>query len=307
MNAHPSTHPTEQTLSSYGLGRLDDGSAEVVNKHLEQCPDCRKRVAEMSADSFLGRVRDAQARPDSPAPVVSSLAGLSMLAGAAGSSAPPPADDLTPGPGRPPRLRDPPRAGPRRHGRGLPGPEQAHGPQGGAQGRRRPAHRPPRRAATGSSARSAPPPSCTTPTSSPPTRPSGSARASSSPWSTSRGSTWPRWSRPAGRLPVANACYFIYQAALGLQHAHEQGMVHRDIKPGNLMLARQGNRAIVKVLDFGLAKVEPARGHGRRRPDPRGPDAGHARLHRARADRRRPAGPTSAPTSTAWAARSTTS
>ena len=35
--------------------------AEAVNTHLEQCPDCRKRVAEMSADSFLGRVRDAQA------------------------------------------------------------------------------------------------------------------------------------------------------------------------------------------------------------------------------------------------------
>ena len=48
----------------------------------------------------------------------------------------------------------------------------------------------------------------------------------------------------------------MYQAALGLQHAHEHGMVHRDIKPGNLMLAREGNRAIVKVLDFGLAKVQ---------------------------------------------------
>ena len=58
-----------------------------------------------------------------------------------------------------------------------------------------------------------------------------------------------------GPLPVANACYYIHQAALGLQHAHEQGMVHRDIKPSNLMLARQGNRAVVKVLDFGLAKV----------------------------------------------------
>src|SRR4029077_18601435 len=56
-------------------------------------------------------------------------------------------------------------------------------------------------------------------------------------------------------LPVANASNYVHQAALGLQHAHEHGMVHRDIKPGNLMLARQGNRAVVKVLDFGLAKV----------------------------------------------------
>ena len=62
-----------------------------------------------------------------------------------------------------------------------------------------------------------------------------------------------------GPLPVANACNYVHQAALGLQHAHEHGMVHRDIKPGNLMLARQGNRAVVKVLDFGLAKVSRAR------------------------------------------------
>ena len=58
-----------------------------------------------------------------------------------------------------------------------------------------------------------------------------------------------------GPLPVAHACYFVHQAALGLQHAHERGMVHRDIKPANLILARDGKKAIVKVLDFGLAKV----------------------------------------------------
>jgi serine/threonine protein kinase len=58
-----------------------------------------------------------------------------------------------------------------------------------------------------------------------------------------------------GPLPVAHACNYIYQAALGLQHAHERGMVHRDIKPGNLMLSREGNRPVVKVLDFGLAKI----------------------------------------------------
>src|SRR5262249_49807544 len=41
------------------------------------------------------------------------------------------------------------------------------------------------------------------------------------------------------------------QAALGLQHAFERGMVHRDIKPQNLMLTTQGR---VKILDFGLAR-----------------------------------------------------
>ena len=89
-----------------------------------------------------------------------------------------------------------------------------------------------------------------------------------------------------GPLPVAHACYFVYQAALGLQHAHEEGLVHRDIKPGNLMLARKGDKATVKILDFGLAKAtreEKVDGGA----DPRGPGARHARLHRPRADPRR--------------------
>lgn len=55
-----------------------------------------------------------------------------------------------------------------------------------------------------------------------------------------------------GPLEIAYACNFIRQAARGLQHAHEMGMVHRDIKPHNLMLTRKGQ---VKILDFGLARV----------------------------------------------------
>ena len=58
-----------------------------------------------------------------------------------------------------------------------------------------------------------------------------------------------------GALAVAQASNFIYQTALGLQHAHEEGLVHRDIKPGNLMLTRNGDKAAVKILDFGLAKA----------------------------------------------------
>ncbi len=54
-----------------------------------------------------------------------------------------------------------------------------------------------------------------------------------------------------GPLPAAHACEYARQVALGLQHAHEQGMVHRDVKPANLMLTRKGQ---VKVLDFGLAR-----------------------------------------------------
>jgi predicted Zn finger-like uncharacterized protein len=62
--------------------------------------------------------------------------------------------------------------------------------------------------------------------------------------------------RLRGALPVANACYYIYQAALGLQRGHESGMVHRDVKPGNLLLTRQGKRDVVKIVDFGLAKAK---------------------------------------------------
>jgi tRNA A-37 threonylcarbamoyl transferase component Bud32 len=58
------------------------------------------------------------------------------------------------------------------------------------------------------------------------------------------------FARRKGPLPVETACAICAQAALGLQHAHEQGLVHRDIKPANLMLTSKGH---VKVLDFGLA------------------------------------------------------
>jgi len=54
-----------------------------------------------------------------------------------------------------------------------------------------------------------------------------------------------------GPLPVELACAIGSQVAQGLQHAHEQGLIHRDIKPQNLMLTPKGQ---VKILDFGLAQ-----------------------------------------------------
>ncbi|NUQ63568.1 MAG: PD40 domain-containing protein [Pirellulales bacterium] len=59
--------------------------------------------------------------------------------------------------------------------------------------------------------------------------------------------------RRTGPLRIADACEIVRQAALGLQYAHEHGMVHRDIKPSNLMLARGGQ---VKILDMGLALLQ---------------------------------------------------
>jgi serine/threonine protein kinase len=54
-----------------------------------------------------------------------------------------------------------------------------------------------------------------------------------------------------GPLVPERAANYIAQAAAGLQHLHEAGLVHRDIKPGNLLLDRTG---AVKLLDLGLAR-----------------------------------------------------
>jgi serine/threonine-protein kinase len=62
----------------------------------------------------------------------------------------------------------------------------------------------------------------------------------------------------ASGLDPTTACNYVYQAALALNHAHRRGVIHRDIKPGNLFAVPDESGAspgLVKVLDFGLAKV----------------------------------------------------
>jgi serine/threonine protein kinase len=56
-----------------------------------------------------------------------------------------------------------------------------------------------------------------------------------------------------GPLPVDQACDAVRQVALGLQHAHEKGLVHRDIKPANVV--RLVNSSAIKILDMGLARL----------------------------------------------------
>lgn len=55
-----------------------------------------------------------------------------------------------------------------------------------------------------------------------------------------------------GPLSPRRAAAYTYHTAVGLQHAHESGMVHRDVKPGNIMIDRNG---AVKVLDLGLTLI----------------------------------------------------
>jgi len=56
-----------------------------------------------------------------------------------------------------------------------------------------------------------------------------------------------------GKLPVKQACDYIAQAARGFAFAHAKGIIHRDVKPGNLLVDRDNT---VKILDMGLARFE---------------------------------------------------
>ncbi|MCD6725818.1 MAG: protein kinase, partial [Solirubrobacteraceae bacterium] len=58
--------------------------------------------------------------------------------------------------------------------------------------------------------------------------------------------------REQGMLPVHEALGIVAQACRGLEHAHRGGVVHRDVKPGNLLRSRDG---VVKLADFGIAKA----------------------------------------------------
>jgi formylglycine-generating enzyme required for sulfatase activity/serine/threonine protein kinase len=247
-------HPTDQTLQDYGLGKLDDLLAKAVHAHLEGCPDCRRRVAEISSDSFLSRLRDAQA----------ATADRSAHGGPQGTLTD--HEPVNPTPAAflaltlPPGLADHPDYEVLRElGRGGMGVVYlAHNRLMGRKevlkvmGQRVVGHpealdRFLREIRAVASLR----------------HPNIVSAYHATRLGESivfameyvEGLDLAKMVKAKGPMPVSHACHFVHQAALGLQHAHEEGMVHRDIKPGNLMLSRKGDKAVVKVLDFGLARA----------------------------------------------------
>ena len=81
------------------------------------------------------------------------------------------------------------------------------------------------------------------------------------------GVTLERFVQQHGPIPYELACAFIRQASLGLAHASERGLVHRDVKPSNLMITPASGRhaddspAQLKILDMGVARVLASDAH----------------------------------------------
>jgi formylglycine-generating enzyme required for sulfatase activity/serine/threonine protein kinase len=253
MEAVAKLHPSDEMLNSFGLGELDEASADSVSKHLDECPECRQRVAEMSDAGFVGPFRAGQDMGHSMPG--QTQAGETTSDRTAGAAAPPPAETLPPG------LADHPDYEITRElGRGGMGVVYlAHNKLMGrtevlkvvgSHLMKRPGVRDRFLAEIRNAAKLEHPNVVTA---------YSALRIGESvvlAMQYVEGLDLARLVAARGPLPVANACNYAHQAALGLQHAHQHGLVHRDIKPSNLMLARQGNRAVIKVLDFGLAKVK---------------------------------------------------
>jgi len=244
MNAAPGKHPAREILQAFGLGKLDDASSTQVSQHLETCVDCKRQVAELSGDSLLDKLRQANSPAGTPAPG-QPLAPL--------AKAPPPSSV-------PPELQNNTQYDILRElGAGGMGVvylaknklmdrlevlkviSTAMVHKTGALDR---FLREIRAAAALShdnvvKAHSA--------------MQFGETLVFAMEYV--EGDDLAKVVKAQGPLPIANACYYARQAALGLQHAHEKNMVHRDIKPHNLILARVGKKHMVKILDFGLAKA----------------------------------------------------
>jgi formylglycine-generating enzyme required for sulfatase activity/serine/threonine protein kinase/Leucine-rich repeat (LRR) protein len=284
MNARAATCPPKKALADFGLGKLDDRAAETLSAHLETCADCRAEMDHVASDSFVDRMRAAVATSpglSSPGPAQVDIQGAESVSNASYSAETPTTDATGPA--------APQRTGAEATARLTLPPELAQSPdfevikvlgQGGMGvvylARNRMMDRLEVLKVVNRSLLD---------------RPGAVERFQQEIRSAARllhpnivaahsvprlgdllvfameyvdGQDLSQVVKRRGPLPVTNATFYAHQVALGLQHAHEKGMVHRDIKPNNLILAIEGKKHIVKILDFGLAKATSEKGddHG---------------------------------------------
>ncbi|MFL5245177.1 MAG: protein kinase domain-containing protein [Gemmataceae bacterium] len=255
MLTSAATHPSADTLRAFSLGQLDEQTAVSVMNHLDGCAGCQKEVAVVTGDYFLDRLRQVRDKSGTPAPGKS----LSELARSLYATLPPTGSVTAPA-GLPSELLNHPQyevlSELGRGGMGV-----VYLARHRLSGRLEVLKVMNKELLLRSAGKERF------------LREIQSAALLDHPNVVKmytalelndlmvlvieyvKGEDLAKLVKAKGPLPAPNACFYAQQTALGLQHAHEKKMVHRDIKPQNLILAREGKKHVIKVLDFGLAKV----------------------------------------------------
>jgi serine/threonine protein kinase len=240
MNDLQQPHPSREQLSAFGLGQLEDEASAAIEDHLAGCTACRTLLEQVPGDTFVARLQES-ARPDESAASAPTLVK---------PAAPPPDAELPPELAGHPRYRLLQLLGAGGMGTVYKAEHQLMERPVALKVIRRsltddPAAVERFRREVKAAAKLAHPNIVAA---------YDAEQAGDVHFLVMEfveGKSLEKLVAERGPLPAALACEYARQAALGLQHASERGMVHRDIKPQNLMLTPAGQ---VKVLDFGLAR-----------------------------------------------------
>lgn len=252
MTDRPPIHPDAEELAAFGLGKLTDEAAAALEAHLADCAHCLQQLEGLAGDSFIGRLRGAAAAPTATeaATRVGSEAWHEAPTFVGAAPAPPAGVSV------PPELVDHPRYRVL-HELGVGGMGVVYKAEHllmerpvalkviGRQLTDDPASVERFRREVKAAARLAHPNIVAA---------YDAEEAGGLHFLVMEfveGTSLDRLTAQKGRWPITEACDSIRQAALGLQHAFERGMVHRDVKPQNLIRTPEGQ---VKILDFGLAR-----------------------------------------------------
>ena len=264
MHATLHDHPSHETLTAYGAGKLDDEQTAVIESHLEECESCALVVSELPDNSIIEVLREAQAESDKDTAVTAADVRQPTKVPAAYQATLPPDGVTDAEEGRPSRGDEvpPELAGHPRYeilerlGEGgmgrvfkarhkimnrivalkLVSSKLVSNPQA-IERFRREVH----------AAASLSHPNIVTAHDA---EQAGDLHFLAMEFVD--GQDLEQMVKDHGPLSVDQACEYIRQAADGLQQAHEAKMVHRDIKPHNLMVGADGK---IKILDFGLASL----------------------------------------------------